>query len=70
MAVSVHTMQKNTESFTVASKEIGLEVNSNKTKYMVMFRDQNAGRCRSITIDTCSFERLEEGKYLGTTLTN
>jgi hypothetical protein len=29
--------------FLVASKETGLKVNSNKTKCMVMFRDQNAG---------------------------
>jgi hypothetical protein len=27
----------------VASKESGLEVNADKTKYMVMSRDQNAG---------------------------
>jgi hypothetical protein len=54
------------------SKEKGLAVNSNKStsKYMVMFRDQNAGRNRSIKIDIWSFERVEEGKYLGTTLTN
>jgi hypothetical protein len=39
-----------------------------KTKYMVMFRDQNAGRSHSIKIDNTSFERLEEFKYLGTTL--
>jgi hypothetical protein len=37
---SVHTIQKNTEGLTVASKEIGLEANTNKTKYMVMSRDQ------------------------------
>jgi len=70
LGVSVHTMKKDTESFMVVSKETGLEVNSSKTKYMVMFRDQNAGRSRNMTIDTCSFERVEEGKYLGTTLTN
>ena len=65
LGVRVHTMKNNTESFMVAGKEIGLAVNSNKTKYVVMFRDQNAGRSRNITIDTCSFQRVEEGKYLG-----
>jgi DNA uptake protein ComE-like DNA-binding protein len=33
---SVHTMKKNTEVLVVASKEIGLEVNADKTNYMVM----------------------------------
>ena len=33
---SVHTMKKNTEALVVASKEIGLEVNADKTNYMVM----------------------------------
>jgi len=37
---SVHTIQKNTEGLTVASKEIGLEANTGKTKYMVTSRDQ------------------------------
>jgi len=32
---SVHTVKKNAEALIVASKEIGLEVNSDKTKYMV-----------------------------------
>ena len=30
-------------SLVVASKKIGLEVNADVTKYMVMTRDQNAG---------------------------
>jgi hypothetical protein len=38
---SVHTIEKNTEGLVVASKETGLEVNADKTKYMVMSRDQN-----------------------------
>ena len=37
---------------------------------MVMFRDQNAGRIRSVRMDNSTFERVEEFKYLGTTLTN
>jgi len=35
-----------------------------------MFRDQNAGRSHSIEIDNRPFERVEEFKYLVTTLTN
>jgi hypothetical protein len=54
----------------VASKEIGLEVNADKTKYMVMSRDQTAGRSHSMKIDNSAFERVEEFKHLGTTLTN
>jgi hypothetical protein len=56
---SVHTVQQNTKSLVVASKETGLEVNADKTKYMVMFRDQNAGRSHSRGIDNMSFERVE-----------
>ena len=48
----------------------GLEVNADKAKYMVMSRDQNAGRIHSVRIDNSTFERMEEFKYLGTTLTN
>jgi len=33
----VYTINKNAEVLVVASKEIGLEVNTDKTKYMVMF---------------------------------
>ena len=47
-----------------------LEVNADKAKYMVMSRDMNVGRRHSIKIDNSSFERVEEFKYLGTTLTN
>jgi len=50
--------------------EIGLELNSDKTKYMVMSRDQNAGRSHSMKTDNISLEKLEEFKYLGTTLKN
>jgi predicted transcriptional regulator len=67
---SVHTTKKNTEALVVASKEIGLEVNVDKTKYMVMSRDQNSGRGHSKKSDNNYFESVEQFKYLGTTLTN
>ena len=37
---------------------------------MVMSRDQNAGRIHSVRMNNSTFERVEEVKYLGTTLTN
>jgi hypothetical protein len=48
---SVHTVKENVEAFVVANKNIGLEVYANKTKHMVMSRDQNAGRSHSIMTD-------------------
>ena len=60
-------MKENAEALIVATKEIGLEVNADKTKYMVMSRDRNAGRGQSLKIDNSSIERVEESKYLGTT---
>ena len=67
---NIHSIKGNGDALIVASKEIGLEVNADKTKYMVMSRDQNAGRSHSIRTDNSSFERVEEFKYLETTLTN
>jgi len=40
---SVHAIKKNTEAILVASKESGLEVTTDKTKYLVMSQDQIAG---------------------------
>jgi len=54
----------------VARKEKRLEVNGDKTKYMVMSRDQNARQSHRIRTDNSSFEKVEEFKYFGTTLRN
>jgi hypothetical protein len=67
---SIHTTRKNTEVLLIASNEIGLEVNAEKTKFMVMCRDQNAGQNGYIQIGNESFETVEQFKYFGTTLTN
>jgi len=67
---SIHTIKKNAEALVVASKETGLEVNPDKTKHMVMSRDQNAGRSHSIKINNSSFQWVEEFRYLGTTVKN
>ena len=48
------TIKENAEAVIVASEEIVLEVNADKSKYMVMSRDQNAGRRHSMKTDNCS----------------
>ena len=68
--LSLHAITKNTEAVVVVSKEFGLEVNADITQYMVMSRDQKAGRSHSIKTDNSSLERAEDFKYLGATLTN
>jgi len=51
---SVHTVKENAEALAVASKENGLKVNTDKTMYVVMSRDQNARKIQSIKTDNSS----------------
>ena len=57
---SIHTIKENAEALVVACKETVLEVNADKTKYMVISRDQNAGQTQSIKTDNSYFERVED----------
>jgi hypothetical protein len=41
---NIDTIKKNTQTLIAASKEVGLEVNTEKTKYMLLSRHQNAGQ--------------------------
>jgi hypothetical protein len=52
---SVHTVKENAETSVVASKETRIDVNGDKTKYMVMTRDQNAGRSHNTKIFSSFF---------------
>ena len=47
------------EALVAATKEIELEVNAHKTKYMTVSRDQNAGRFHSMKVDNSSIESVE-----------
>ncbi|KAJ4434450.1 hypothetical protein ANN_23012 [Periplaneta americana] len=63
------TTRENTGILLEASKEIGLEVNPEKTKYMIMSRDENIVRNGNIKIGNLSFEEVKF-KYLRVTATN
>ena len=70
MGGNIHNLKENAEALLAATREIEMEVGVDKTKYMVMSRDQNAGRIQSLRNENSTFERVDEFKYLGTTLTN
>ncbi|KAJ4427766.1 hypothetical protein ANN_25419 [Periplaneta americana] len=64
------TIRENKGTLLEASKEIGLEVNPEKIKYMIMSRDENIVRNGNIKTGNLSFEEVEKFKYLGATVTN
>jgi ribosomal protein S2 len=66
----IDTLKKNTETLIDAIKEVVLEVNAEKTKYMLLSRHQNAGQNYNIKISNRSFENVAQFRYLGTTVTN
>jgi hypothetical protein len=47
---NIDAININTQTLINASKEVGLEVNVEKTKYMLVSRDQNVGQNREIKI--------------------
>ena len=56
---SCNTGPTNAEALVASSKEIELEVNVDKTKYLVMSRDQNAGRSHGMKTGNSSFEMVK-----------
>jgi hypothetical protein len=66
----IDTIKKTTETLIDASKEDGLKINVEKTKYMLKSRYQNVGQNWDIKIANRSFENVSQFKYLGTTVTN
>jgi hypothetical protein len=59
-----------TEAVIDASKDIGLEVNAEKTEYMLLSRHQNSGQNHDNKIGNRSFENMAKFKYVGTIVTN
>jgi hypothetical protein len=65
---SIDAMKKDTETLSDASKEAGLEINVDKTIYMLLSHHQNLGKNRDIKIADRSFENVSQFKYMGTTV--
>jgi hypothetical protein len=67
---NISTIKKNTETLIHSSKVVGLEVNTEKTKYTLLSRHQNAGQNHDIKIVNRCFGNVEQFRYLGMTITN
>jgi hypothetical protein len=67
---SISTIKENSEKLLEANKDIGLEINAEKTKYMIMSGHPNSGQNQNIRITNESFENVANFKLLGTTETN
>jgi hypothetical protein len=67
---NINVINKNTEAVVEAIKEVGLEVNAEKTKYMFMSHRQTTRQNLYIKVANKSVENVAEFKSLSTTLTN
>jgi hypothetical protein len=55
---SISTIIENLETLLEASRDIGLEINAEKTKYMIMSRNPNSGQNQNIRTANESFENV------------
>jgi hypothetical protein len=67
---NIYIINKNTETLIGANKDVGLEINVEKTKNMLRSHHKNAGQNRDIKIENRSFKNVSQFKYLGTAVTN
>jgi hypothetical protein len=56
-----------TPVLSVASKEVGLDIDADNANYMFMSCERNAGQNCNIKTAIESFENVADFKYLGTT---
>jgi hypothetical protein len=67
---NINIIKENTEALSDASKEVRLEVNTEKSKYTFMPCHKTAGQNLYIKAANKSFENVSEFIYLGMTVTN
>jgi hypothetical protein len=66
----IDTINKNTETLIDAGKEVGLEVNAEKTMYMLLCHHQNAGQNHNIEMANRAFENVTQFSCSGKTVRN
>jgi hypothetical protein len=59
---SINTIKENKEILLEASMDVGLELNAEKTKYMIMSHHQNSGQNQNIRTANESFEKVAKFK--------
>jgi hypothetical protein len=67
---SIDAIRENAETLLEASRDVGLQTNAEKTKYMIMSCHPNSGQNQNIRTPNESFQNVAKFKYLGMTLTN
>jgi hypothetical protein len=67
---SINTIKEITETFLETSRDIDLEINAEKTNYMIMSPHPKSGQNQNIRAGNESFEKVAKSKYFGTTLAN
>jgi hypothetical protein len=64
LGYNIDVLNKNTETLIDTINKVGLEVNAEKTKYMLLSGHQKAGKDLVILIANSFFENLAQFKYM------
>jgi hypothetical protein len=67
---NIDIINKSTEILIHASEKVGVEIHIEKTMYMLLSPNQNAGQNQDINTGNRSSENVSQLKYFGMTVTN